>query len=105
MELSQAMAVALEVREQLTPTQESLTVLASPAISQAGGSRTNPFGLTAREIEVLRLVALGLTYAQIAEKLIISPRTADAHLRSIYGKLGVTSRHAATRYAIDHKLV
>jgi DNA-binding CsgD family transcriptional regulator len=53
----------------------------------------------------LRLVALGLTYAQIAEKLIISPRTADAHLRSIYGKLGVTSRHAATRYAIDHKLV
>jgi non-specific serine/threonine protein kinase len=105
MELSQAIAVAVEVRDQLTAPQESRTVLAPPAISQAGGSRTNPFGLTAREIEVLRLVALGLTYAQIAEKLIISPRTADAHLRSIYGKLGVTSRHAATRYAIDHKLV
>jgi predicted ATPase/DNA-binding CsgD family transcriptional regulator len=105
LELSQAMAAALQVPEQLTAPQESPTVLVSPAISQAGGSKTNPFGLTAREIEVLRLMALGLTYAQIAEKLVISPRTADAHLRSIYGKLGVTSRHAATRYAIDHKLV
>jgi predicted ATPase/DNA-binding CsgD family transcriptional regulator len=105
LELSQAMAAALRVPEQLTAPQESPTVLVSPAISQAGGSKTNPFGLTAREIEVLRLMALGLTYAQIAEKLVISPRTADAHLRSIYGKLGVTSRHAATRYAIDHKLV
>ena len=60
--------------------------------------------LTAREIEVLRLVTVGLTTPQIAEHLIISPRTADAHLRSIYAKLGVTSRSAATRAAIEHKL-
>jgi DNA-binding CsgD family transcriptional regulator len=63
------------------------------------------FGLNARELEVLRLVTLGLTYAQIAEQLIISPRTANAHLRSIYGKLGVNSRNAATRIGLEQKLV
>lgn len=63
------------------------------------------FGLTSREQAVLRLVTEGLTYAQIAEQLVISPRTVDAHLRSIYGKLGVTSRTAATRVALDHHLV
>ena len=66
---------------------------------------TYPNGLSAREVEVLRLVSLGLTDAQIAEKLIISPRTVHAHLSSIYSKLGITSRSAATRYAIEHKLV
>jgi DNA-binding CsgD family transcriptional regulator len=74
-------------------------------LPQAPASRGNPFGLTAREIEVLRLVTLGLTTTQIADSLIISPRTADAHLRSIYSKLDVTSRSAATRSAIVHKLV
>ncbi len=64
-----------------------------------------PHELTGREIEVLRLVAQGLTDAQIAQTLIISPRTVNAHLRSIYSKLGMTSRHAATRYAIEHRLV
>jgi predicted ATPase/DNA-binding CsgD family transcriptional regulator len=60
--------------------------------------------LTSRELEVLRLIARGLTYAQIAETLFISPRTVDAHLRSIYGKLGINSRHEATRYALDQHL-
>ena len=56
-------------------------------------------------MEVLRLTTLGLTYAQIAERLSISPRTADAHLRAIYGKLGVRSRAAATRVALERQLV
>jgi len=78
----------------------------TPARTSAPSStRSAAFGLTAREIEVLRLVTQGLTYAQIAEQLIISPRTADAHLRSIYGKLGVNSRSAATRCAIENRLV
>jgi DNA-binding NarL/FixJ family response regulator len=41
----------------------------------------------------------------MADKLIISPRTVHAHVRSIYSKLGITSRSSATRYAIDHKLL
>ena len=65
---------------------------------------TYPAGLTAREVEVLRLLASGLTDQQIAEKLVLSPRTVHAHLSSIYNKLTVTSRSAATRYAIEHHL-
>jgi DNA-binding NarL/FixJ family response regulator len=60
--------------------------------------------LTAREVEVLRLVAQGLTDAQVAEHLVISPRTVNGHLRSIYSKIAVTSRSAATRYALHHQL-
>lgn len=63
-----------------------------------------PAGLTAREVEVLRLLAQGLTDAQIADTLSISPRTVNGHLHSIYGKLDVTNRTAAARYAADFKL-
>jgi DNA-binding NarL/FixJ family response regulator len=64
-----------------------------------------PDGLTSRQAEILRLVAQGLSDAQIAELLIISPRTVNSHLTSIYGKIGVSSRTAATRYAIERHLV
>ena len=62
-------------------------------------------GLTAREVEILRLVARGLTNRQLAEQLGVSTRTVDAHLRSIYAKLGIKSRSAATRYAIENHLI
>lgn len=64
-----------------------------------------PSGLTAREVAVLRLVAEGLTDAQVAERLVLSPRTVSTHLRSIYNKLRINSRTAATRFAIEHELV
>jgi len=64
-----------------------------------------PAGLTAREVEVLRLVAQGLTDAQVAELLVISPRTVNWHLTSIYSKIQVSSRSAATRYAIEQHVV
>jgi DNA-binding CsgD family transcriptional regulator len=56
-------------------------------------------------MEVLRLLAQGLTSAQIAEHLILSRHTANTHVRSIYSKLGVTSRSSATRWALENKLV
>jgi DNA-binding NarL/FixJ family response regulator len=56
-------------------------------------------------VEVLRLIAQGLTDAQVAEWLVVSAHTVQAHLRSIYGKLDVTSRAAAIRFAVDHHLV
>jgi predicted ATPase/DNA-binding CsgD family transcriptional regulator len=64
-----------------------------------------PAGLTAREVEVLRWVARGLTDNQVAEKLVISPRTVSTHLTSIYNKLGVSSRASATRFAVEQQLV
>jgi DNA-binding NarL/FixJ family response regulator len=64
-----------------------------------------PAGLTAREVEVLKLAARGLTNAQIAQELFLSPRTVNAHLNSIYHKLGVNSRTAATRFAGEHGLI
>lgn len=63
-----------------------------------------PAGLTAREAEVLRLLATGLANAEIARALSLSPRTINAHLTTIYGKLGVATRGAAIRFALDHDL-
>jgi DNA-binding CsgD family transcriptional regulator/Tfp pilus assembly protein PilF len=68
-------------------------------------SASFPAGLTAREVEVLRLVARGLTDAEVAERLFISYRTVGRHLQSIYNKLAVNSRTAATAFAFEHDLV
>jgi predicted ATPase/DNA-binding CsgD family transcriptional regulator len=76
-----------------------------PTIPTATTPPTYPDGLTAREVEVLRLVAQGLSNVQVAEQLVISPRTVNTHLTSIYGKIQAPSRSAATRYAIEHKLI
>ncbi len=64
-----------------------------------------PGELTNREREVLRLLAEGLTNAQIAERLTVSLPTVKTHVASIFNKLGVNSRSAATRYAVEHHLV
>src|SRR6266849_4025161 len=77
----------------------------TPPTPPAKSPPTSPFGLTVREVEVLRLLAQGLTDAQIAEQLIISPRTVNTHLKAIYGKIQVSSRSAATRYALDQHLI
>jgi predicted ATPase/DNA-binding CsgD family transcriptional regulator len=76
-----------------------------PSIPPGKTSPAHPSGLTAREVEVLRLVAQGLSDAKVAEQLAISPRTVNGHLTSIYSKIQVSSRAAATRYAIERRLV
>ena len=76
-----------------------------PSVSPAKSPVVPPAGLTAREVEILRLVAQGLTDAQVAEQLVISPRTVNWHLTSIYSKIQVSSRAAATRYAIEQQLL
>ena len=64
-----------------------------------------PAGLTEREIEILRLVARGLSNRQIASELTISPKTANAHVEHIYTKLGVNSRALASLFAAKHGLI
>lgn len=57
--------------------------------------------MTPREIEVLRLIAAGLTVKEVATRLDISPKTADNHVQNIYGKIGVTTPAAAALYAVE----
>ncbi len=70
-----------------------------------GKRQTNPGGLTRREVEVLRLAARGLTTGQIADRLYISPKTADHHIQHIYGKIRVSTRAAAALWAMEHAVV
>ena len=64
-------------------------------------TRGNPAGLTARQVEVLRLVADGLTNAEIADRLVLSVRTVDTHVAAVLAKLGVATRVEAARLAPD----
>src|SRR5262249_57055437 len=79
----------------------------APDPDRAPVSRAAPYpaGLTGREVEVLKLVAVGLSDAETADRLFVSVRTVNAHLRSIYRKLGIRSRVAAGRFAQEHGLV
>ena len=103
MPLEKAIAEAVQVKahEPILPTPAPASV-ETPSTSPARGNR---FGLTAREFEVLRLLAQGMTSPQIAQQLVISVVTVNFHVRSIYSKLDVSSRSAATRSAIEHNLV
>lgn len=67
--------------------------------------RSTEAGLTARELEVLRLVAAGKTNRAIASALFISDKTVARHLSNIFDKLGLSSRAAATAYAYEHDLI
>jgi DNA-binding CsgD family transcriptional regulator len=114
----EAWAAAWAEGRDMTPNEaleyalEQPTAL-EPAAAVVEVQANYPAGLSAREVEVLRLVAAGRTSAQIAETLSISARTVNAHLNSIYGKLGFNSggaatrsaRSAATRFAVEHNLV
>ena len=114
-------ALELAGSGQVEPTLEALAILdglgAAPAVALVRrrlrglgvarlprrpqpGTLTNPAGLTDRQLEILRLVAAGLSNAEIAQRLVVSPRTVDHHVSAILAKLGVpTRREAAARAA------
>jgi predicted ATPase/DNA-binding CsgD family transcriptional regulator len=73
-----------------------------PQQSRRGG---NLYDLSARQVEVLQLVAQGLSDAEVADRLFLSKHTVNAHLRTIYSKIGVSSRSAAARFAMEQGLV
>ena len=62
-------------------------------------------GLTAREIEVLILLARGMSNKQIADRLVITPKTAGNHVEHIYAKIDASSRAAAAMFAVQHGLL
>ena len=98
----QALAAETQVTQTPLPTQDSIL---SPAKTQPVLVPLIPHGLTAREVEVLRLVAQGMRNNQIAEKLVLSPNTVNAHIQAIYRKLDVNSRSAATRFAVEQHIL
>jgi len=73
--------------------------------STASARRTLPAGLSEREVEVLELLARGDSPRSIAERLSITPKTARNHVQNVYAKLGVSTRAAATLFALQHGLV
>jgi predicted ATPase/DNA-binding CsgD family transcriptional regulator len=92
---------ALALATQVAVTQEDSLLPLSSVVQSSSPSST---GLTRREQEVLRWLATGLTNPQIAQRLGVSLPTVNTHVASIFNKLGVTSRSAATRSAIEHHL-
>lgn len=86
-------AIGVSALHQNNPAQASIYLEKSVA------------GLTAREREVLDLLSQGMSNKQIAEQLVLSPFTVSRHVQSIYNKLGISSRSAATRLAIEYQLL
>jgi HD-GYP domain-containing protein (c-di-GMP phosphodiesterase class II) len=102
-------AAAEEVRRragagQLDP-EAVAAVLAAAGRPPSPRRREWPAGLSAREVEVLRLAVRGLSNRQIGEALVVSPRTVGHHLQHIYDKIGVSTRVGATLFALHHGLV
>jgi DNA-binding CsgD family transcriptional regulator len=99
-----AICVPLDARLALDQA-DRLATRRSSAVASVTPTSTFPAGLTAREVEVLRLLAVGVRNATIAERLSLRPNTVKVHVGNIFAKLGVSNRAAATRFAVDHDLV
>jgi DNA-binding CsgD family transcriptional regulator len=87
-----------------------LDAAAAEAVLTAAGHRVRrrregPAGLTTREVDVLRLLAQGLSNKEIARRLVISPKTVGNHVEHIYAKIDASSRAAASLFAVRHGLL
>jgi DNA-binding NarL/FixJ family response regulator len=90
-----------------TAAQELVALGATPdarEVSRLLAPGPLPGGLTAREVEVLRMVATGRSDPEIAASLLLSEKTVARHLSNIFAKLDVSSRTAAAAYAFEHRL-
>jgi predicted ATPase/serine/threonine protein kinase/DNA-binding CsgD family transcriptional regulator/Tfp pilus assembly protein PilF len=101
------MVLALPLPDQ--PLQTASAVVATPPseteVAIPGEKTLAAYGLSGRELDVLRLVGQGMTDAEVAEKLVLSIRTINSHLRNIYGKLAVANRREAIRFARQHNIL
>ncbi|MFL5799884.1 MAG: HD domain-containing phosphohydrolase [Actinomycetota bacterium] len=84
---------------------EAVRAVLAAAGHRVSRRRDGPAGLTAREVEVLRLAARGLTNKDIAAILVISPKTVANHIEHIYTKIGASSRAMASLFAVKHGLL
>lgn len=84
---------------------QAVDAVLAAAGQQRGRRRTGPAGLSPREIEVLALIARGASTRQVAERLYITPKTAETHIERIYAKIGASTRSTATLFAMQHGLL
>jgi HD-GYP domain-containing protein (c-di-GMP phosphodiesterase class II) len=84
---------------------DAVAAVLAAAGHRATARQARPDGLTGREVEVLRLLARGLSNRQIAERLVIAPKTAGHHVEHIYAKTGTANRALASLYAASHGLI
>ena len=80
-------------------------MLAAAGQREAPSQRGWPADLTDREVEVLRLIARGQSNREVAERLVISPKTVGRHVENLYAKIGVSSRAAAAVFAMEEHLL
>ena len=97
--MDQALAISTELG--MRPLMERATALKEKAESRPIRSPTYPAGLTAREVEVLRLIAQGRTNREIASQLVLSQRTVQRHISNLYAKIEVRNRSQATAFALS----
>jgi DNA-binding NarL/FixJ family response regulator len=103
-QIARALHAAAEGQAILDPVVRARLVAAAGPVPDAVPSRPLPDGLTAREAEVLALIATGRTNAQIAAALVVSPSTVKTHINNVFAKTGVTDRAQAVSYAYSHGL-
>ncbi len=103
-----AQAAAAELRTGVRAGQydpDAVEAVLAAAGHRVASRRDGPAGLTAREVDVLRLVSRGLSSKEIAASLVISPKTARNHIEHIYAKIGASSRVSASLFATQHGLL
>jgi DNA-binding NarL/FixJ family response regulator len=99
-EIEQALRAVADGRTHLDPAIQQRLVKA--VLDAQSGPVTLPDNLTAREIEVLRLIAAGLSNGEIAAALVVSGATVKTHVNRIFAKIGARDRAQAVRYAFEH---